>query len=252
MPLRGSAQAFHGVRELMNRTVAVMQPYVFPYVGYFSLIEASDIFVFYDDVHFIQQGWINRNRILVNGQPFRFTIPLSNGSSNELIMDVRTHGFERFRTKFIRQVGQAYTKSPFRDTALAYIEDVFSGDCALIADIAMRSVTEFYKLLGVERTFHRSSVLSPESRGHGRSDRLIEMTRLCNADSYVNSAAGEALYDRTYFRERGIELRFFTPELAAYEQPGVSPFVPGLSIIDAVMNNSIDELKVLISHYEAT
>ena len=67
---------------------AIMQPYIFPYIGYFQLIDAVDTFVFYDDVNFIKRGWINRNKLLVNGEEHMFTVALSNVSQNKLINEI--------------------------------------------------------------------------------------------------------------------------------------------------------------------
>ena len=50
-------------------TLALMQPYFLPYLGYWQLLAAADQFVLYDEVNYIKGGWINRNRILINGQP---------------------------------------------------------------------------------------------------------------------------------------------------------------------------------------
>jgi len=68
--------------------ISIMQPYIFPYLGYFHLIEASDRFIFYDDVNFIRKGWINKNKILLNGNDFTFTVPLSKASQNKLINQI--------------------------------------------------------------------------------------------------------------------------------------------------------------------
>lgn len=239
-----------GETPSMSRTVAVMQPYAFPYVGYFNLAEASDTFIFYDDVTFIQQGWINRNRILMNGAPHRFTIPLHNGSSNELIMNVTTQSFERFRTKFMRQLEQAYSKSPHLEAGLGYVDRVLSGNCDLIADIAIKSITEFYDLIGEKKEFHRSSLFAPETRGQHRADRLVAMTKKAAGSKYVNPIGGADLYEKPYFFERGVELSFLSPNLLEYRQPRATEFVAGLSIIDAVMNNSTEELRSMISSYE--
>ncbi|MDH4554440.1 hypothetical protein E8F11_04475 [Pseudomonas sp. BN417] len=86
----------------------MMQPYAFPYIGYFCLIEESDVFVFYDDVNYKKRDWINRNRILINGHPHNFTTPLSKGSQNKLICNIQTHSFEDFKRKFLKQVQRTY------------------------------------------------------------------------------------------------------------------------------------------------
>ena len=82
--------------------IGIMQPYFFPYVGYFQLINTVDQFVFYDDVDFIKNGWVNRNRILVNNEPKYITIPCSAISSFKKINQVEPILSERSRTKLLR------------------------------------------------------------------------------------------------------------------------------------------------------
>ncbi len=57
--------------------VSIMQPYLFPYIGYFQLMASADIFVFHDDVQYIKGGWVNRNRILSSGEPCWVTLPVA-------------------------------------------------------------------------------------------------------------------------------------------------------------------------------
>nr|WP_310590339.1 WbqC family protein [Dyadobacter sp. NIV53] len=81
-------------------TIAIMQPYIFPYIGYFQLINAVDKFIIYDDVNFINKGWINRNNILVSGQAHLFTIPLKDASQNKLIHEVELIGGDQWKKSF--------------------------------------------------------------------------------------------------------------------------------------------------------
>src|SRR5690606_39843209 len=125
---------------LHANTVAIMQPYAFPYLGYFNLVQASGVFVFYDDVNFITRGWINRNRVLVKGQAHQFSIPLSGASQNKRILDVGLHDFGAFRNKFLKQLKHAYRHAPCYGSGLAYAEEVLSSDYERIADLAIASV----------------------------------------------------------------------------------------------------------------
>ena len=129
----------------MNNTVAIMQPYVFPYIGYFCLTEASDIFVFHDDVHYIKGGWINRNRILINGAPYLFTIPVSKWRSNEFILDVESRSISDFRRQFPKQIALAYKKSPFFETGLRYVEEVLNSSHRSISDMGRWVVCRIFR-----------------------------------------------------------------------------------------------------------
>src|SRR5690606_15895344 len=117
-----------------------MQPYIFPYIGYFSLIQAAELFVFYDDVNYINKGWINRNRILLNGKDHMITIPCKDASQNKLIMDVDQGLDEKSRKKLMSTIQAAYSKAPFYNKVKGLVEDVLYSDTKTISDLAIYSV----------------------------------------------------------------------------------------------------------------
>lgn len=97
-----------------GKTVAVNQPYIFPYLGYFQLLHAADIFVVYDDVHWIKGGWINRNRILLSGEIAYLTLPIANAGRDRHIGDYAfAPEFGRQQSKIIKRLEVAYRKAPF-------------------------------------------------------------------------------------------------------------------------------------------
>lgn len=234
----------------MLPTVAIMQPYAFPYLGYFSLVEASDIFVAYDDVNYIPRGWINRNRLLINGAEFTFTIPVANASQNDLIHQVRLHGYAGFRDKFLKQIQQAYRKATCFDVGFGYVEAVMAPGRNSISELAISSIEEAFRLLGSPKRILRSSEFAAESRGMERAERLIAIAKALGSVSYVNAMGGTALYDKPFFSEHGVRLSFVRPHLSTYPQLRVDSFVPGLSIIDILMNNPVQRVVEMIRDYE--
>ncbi len=92
--------------------IAVMQPYIFPYLGYYQLVHAVDTFVFFDDVNFIMKGWINRNRILQQNEPFKFTVPLIKASQNRLINAIEISDYNRWKSDFLKSIEHSYKKAP--------------------------------------------------------------------------------------------------------------------------------------------
>ncbi|MBI5108975.1 MAG: WbqC family protein [Rhodocyclales bacterium] len=234
----------------MSPVVAVMQPYVFPYLGYFSLVEASDVFVVYDDVNYIPRGWINRNRLLINGSEFTFTLPVANASQNDRIHEVKLHGYTAFRQKFLKQIRLAYGKAACFDAGFSYVEAVMTPGRETISEVATASIEEVFKSLGSGKHIVRSSECASASRGMERADRLIAITKSFGAASYVNAMGGTALYDKRYFLERGVTLSFVRPRLREYPQVRASRFVPGLSIIDVLMNNPGERVLEMIRDYE--
>ncbi len=228
--------------------VAVMQPYIFPYLGYFNLIEASDLFVFYDDVNFVKKGWIHRNRILLNGKDFLFTIPLNNASQNKLINEIDTKFDEKWRQKFFKNIRFAYQKAPFYEPVSELIRNIFAENTK-IAQLNIKSIESVYEYLGMSFNYCLSSKQFSATKGQDKADRLINITKQAGGQKYTNLAGGQILYDKTYFTQKGIELQFLESTLPAYPQGKQKEFIKSLSIIDILMYNDIDSVKNMFKAY---
>ena len=226
---------------------AIMQPYIFPYIGYFQLLDAVDTFIFYDDVNFINRGWVNRNNILMNGESKRFTLPLNKASQNKLINEITLAGPVN---KIISTLNNAYKKAPYYHDVMPVINEVFSdaSPTTLISDMAAASVKSISTYLGMEKTFIFSSKKYSDTRGMERAQRLIEICKRENCDRYVNAPGGKELYSKDMFAKQDIELEFILPSIKEYRQFN-KEFIPGLSIIDVLMFNDIYTVKDLIKGY---
>lgn len=139
-----------------------MQPYFFPYIGYFQLIQAADKFVFYDDVNFIKNGWINRNRILLNSQPAYITVQLKGASSFKQINHVE---FTDNREKIRKTIEQAYKKAPYFDSAWPVINECLAFKTNLISELAIHSVIQVSKYLGISTPLKKAAriILGPKA-----------------------------------------------------------------------------------------
>jgi len=228
--------------------IAVMQPYLFPYLGYFQLINAVDKFIFYDDVNYIKQGWINRNRILMNGKDNMFTISLKDASSFKLINEIEMN---RGNEKLVKTITQAYSKAPYFNDVFPLIGKIFdeANEIKKISTIAQLSVVRVFEYLGITRIFEVSSQVYSHTKHLGRAERLMAICKENGADTYINSYGGQELYSKSEFYEKGIALHFIKNNLPVYKQ-FKDDFVPGLSIIDVLMFNSKDEIKEMLNHYE--
>jgi hypothetical protein len=222
-------------------SIAVMQPYFFPYIGYFQLINEVDKFVFYDDVDFIKNGWINRNRILINGEPKYLTIPCKNVSSNKLINTVEHALNERGKKKLLKKLRFTYSNAPYFEHVFPVIEEVFNIDTELISEFAIESIVKVTDYLELKCEFQKSSE-KYDNHEFDAANRLIDICKIENMNYYVNSIGGKELYDKQYFLENEMKLDFLEPSITEYEQFN-NEFVPGLSIIDVLMFNSISSIK---------
>jgi hypothetical protein len=230
-------------------TVAVMQPYLFPFVGYFQLVDAVDVFVFYDDVDFITRGWINRNNIMVQGHKHLFTVPVKNASQNKAIDEIQVSRNEQWLKKFQKTLYHAYGQhSNYEQTKELIHETLESIPCS-IAYLASKSVKLISKTIGLKTEFLNASELGID-RNLDKADRLIAVCKKLNADHYVNAIGGLELYDKSYFSKEGVELSFLKPNFRLYEQQKTEQFVSGISVIDILMNVEADRVhKDVIEGY---
>jgi hypothetical protein len=222
-------------------SIGIVQPYLFPYLGYFQLISEVETFVFYDDVNFITQGWINRNKVLVNGKANYFTIPCKNASQNKLINEVKHAMTDKKRGKLLRKIKFSYSNAPFFDDIFPIVENVLHTKSSHIADLAMQSIRQTVGYLNLDTTFKISSE-EYHNTGLGKAERLIDICKQEKKTTYINPTGGKDLYDKEEFRSEGITLQFIEPSLEKYKQFD-NDFIPGLSIIDVMMFNAPEKIR---------
>ncbi|RQS73476.1 hypothetical protein DID96_08140 [Burkholderia sp. Bp8963] len=224
--------------------LAIMQPYLFPYVGYFQLAAAVDKFVFYDDVAFIKNGWINRNRILLGGHAHYLTVPLAGASSSRRIDEVQIQPRERWQPKLRELLRHAYAKAPHYVAVTELVEGILSLETDSIARLAAHGITETCRYIGIAPAFVATSTQYRNDSLKGQA-RVLDICAREQARTYVNLPGGRALYDRASFAAADIDLAFVEPELRPYPQYG-APFVPGLSILDLLMFNRVDAVRAML------
>ena len=229
-------------------TVAIMQPYIFPYIGYYQLVGAVDHFVFYDDVQYMKGGWLNRNNILVNGQKHLFTIPLKNASIHQNIGEVEVLRGKPWQKKLLRTIEQNYRKAPQFDSVFPLVSSVFQTDSNKLSEMAISSIQIVADYLDLKTRLLTSSEHFEELKGRDAQDRLIKICKSMNATNYINPIGGQSLYQKEVFADQQITLSFLQTHPHEYEQFG-NTFVPYLSMIDLLMFNDKPALGALLKQY---
>ena len=227
-----------------------MQPYLFPYIGYFQLMDAVDRFVVADDLTFIKQGWINRNRLLINGRPAYFTVPVKRHASDALICDVQIDGAQGrgWRSALLKTIANFYRRAPSFDAAFPMVERVIGGPFTGIADMARASLHEVCDYLGIRTAIVKSSAKYGNAHLKGQ-ERVIDTCLAEHATDYVNAPGGQELYSRDAFLARGIRLHFIGTGAIEYKQFD-RPFEPSLSVIDLLMFTTRETACELVARYQ--
>jgi hypothetical protein len=230
--------------------LGIMQPYLFPYIGYFQLMNAVDKFVVYDDVNFIKQGWINKNRILLNNAAYTFSVPLKNASSFVQISNtfINDKMYDHWKKKFFKTLEQAYFNAPFFKTISEAIKAVFENNSTSIAQLALSSIEFVCTYLDINTKIVRTSSVY-NNQFLNAENRVIDLCKKENAQVYVNAAGGITLYSGDNFLKEGIQLYFLKSGEINYRQFN-NEFIPFLSMIDVLMFNSKTEIASMLGNFE--
>lgn len=218
------------------KRIAIMQPYSFPYVGYYQLMSAVDQFVFLDDVNYINKGWINRNQIVNGGRPQLFTLPLKDASQNKKINEIELTRDGKVEAKFMRTIESAYSRSVNFKAGMQLLNSVFESDKNNLSHFILSSFESFFHWLKIDIQLYKSSEVDPNPSFHAE-DRILHLCKELGATHYLNPPGGKTLYNPASFAAKGVSLEFIAPVISQYPQKSPT-FLPGMSMIDIMMNTS--------------
>jgi hypothetical protein len=228
---------------------AIMQPYFFPYIGYFQLINSVDIFVIYDKIQYTKKGWINRNRILLNKKESMITLPIKKDSD---FLNVN----ERFLSdnwliesiKILNLVREAYRKAPYFDMVYPIINECINYDSRNLFKFIFNSINLIIDYLEIETQIILSSSININHELKAE-DKVISICNELETSIYINPIGGLELYSKDKFMENGLDLFFLKTNDLVYQQCNNSTFISNLSIIDVLMNNSKEKVKEMLDKY---
>ncbi len=236
--------------------LGIMQPYFFPYIGYFSLIKNVDLFILFDPVPFIYHGWIERNRILKQTGGWQYiSVPLEKYHRDTIISDIRIRDDHDWRKKIIAQLQHYKKKAPYFWNVIKVVEEGISNDSNSITEMNRSCLNAVCKYLGIntpirvfsEMNLHIGEVKEPD-------EWALRICEAMNATDYWNPPGGLAFFDREKYKAAGINISFLNTRIHEYEQWGgkvsLKTFEPSLSIIDVMMNNSVERITDMMEDYE--
>lgn len=227
--------------------LAIMQPYYFPYLGYFQLMAAVDTFVILDDVQFIKGSWIYRNTILLDGKTKPILMPVEHMSQLRLINEHDRVLDAKQRHSQLRLIRHAYQHAPHFADVMPMVERIMKDEEQNVATYLGRLLVEVRDYIGLDTSIIHSSALTNDK--HAKREHLVlSICEFLGADHYINAIGGTSLYDKAMFAEAGVQLDFIKMDAVSYRQFADS-FTPNLSIIDVLMFNSKPKVRELLSAY---
>jgi hypothetical protein len=216
--------------------IGIMQPYLFPYIGYFQLLHAVDSYVVYDNIEYSKKGWINRNRILVNGKDEYISFPLKKDSDYLHINQRFLAGtWNLDKIKLLNKITGAYRKAPFFETVMPVIESCILYEKENLFEFILFSLETLKSYLQIDTPLLPSSSIAID-HSLKNQDKVIAICKALHADGYINPIGGMELYNKEKFLQHQIRLGFLKTGEVTYKQ-FENPFLPALSVIDVMMFN---------------
>ncbi len=230
-----------------GRKIAIMQPYFFPFIGYYQLVHSSDCFVSYNDVNFIDSGWINRNYIISPREKFLITVPLIKQSPNKLINEIKIHHESGWKESLKKTSFFTYKKAPFFEATYDLIQKIINASAETIDELALLSITKVFEYLKINKFYSASSQINYNHAGD-KVGKILSISDFFNCKTILFPSGSKNLYRDEQFEQNGYESLVVTPQITAYKQFAKDKFIPHLSVIDVLMFNSPDQVIHMISN----
>ena len=227
---------------------AIMQPYFFPGISYFRLINSVDNFIFLDDVNFIKKGWINRNKILMKGDSLFLNVKCNSLSQNRKINQIHIFNSDRDRFKILQSIIHSYKKAPFFNDVFPFLEDAICFDSNLLSEYSSNTIIQTLDYLGIKKKISFSSKKFSDSVHLKAESRIIEICKKSDSTTYINAEGGKSLYSKNSFEKEKLNLKFLKSEFPIYKQFN-NKFTPMLSIIDTLMFQNKEKVRSFLDEY---
>lgn len=231
--------------------LGIMQPYFFPYIGYFSLIKHTDMWVVFDTPQFIRHGWIERNRVLnFNNGWIYIKVPLIKHSRGTAIKDIKIRSEVNWKDKIRAQLLPYKNKAPYYNIVIELINEVFQCQSDSIVELnveGLKIICKYLKIAFDYIVFSKSDIKLTNI--NEPDDWALEISKKLGATEYYNSPSGIDFFNASKFQENNINIYFLKNKLIEYNQEK-KPFEPGLSIIDVLMFNSLEEIDSMLDNVD--
>lgn len=232
--------------------LGIMQPYFFPYLGYFSLIKATDKWIVFDTAQYVNRSWINRNRIIdpnSDGWKF-FTCPVKKHPLKTAINAVNIQNEQDWINKILAQLGFYKKFAPYYDQVIDFLKIVFSSEQSKLIDLNIRTLRATCEYIGINFNYELLSQMNLNFEPVKEADEWgLNICKALDVTEFINPEGGQSFVDRKKYERNNISIKFLEFGHPTYEQKK-DGFIPGLSILDSMMFNTPEEINQMLNVYK--
>lgn len=221
------------------------QPAYLPWLGFFHKVMLADKFIILDDVQFEKNSFTNRNKIRSKSEVIWLSVPVkTKGSFGAKINELEIDNTQKWQKKHLFSIMNNYAKSPFLNTHLEFLNELYKKDWILLGDFLKFQLDYFLKKLAIRTEIIYQSHLQCKEK---KQNLILELCQLTGADRFIFGSQGRDYAEEDFFREKQISIYFQDYRHPEYIQHGEN-FIPYLSIIDLLMNyDASDALGIIMS-----
>ncbi|MCK4394323.1 WbqC family protein [Candidatus Bipolaricaulota bacterium] len=232
-----------------RKIVAIHQPTFFPWLGYFDKIARADLFIVMDNVQFPKTAgtWSNRVRLIVNRRAAWVTMPIVRAyHGTRLICEMQINNATPWRTKVLKTIEMNYVRASFFKEVFPLLMRLVNNPTDSLADYNIAAIRALVSVLGINPSkLILGSTLDVKGKA---TDLLIAMTKEVGGTAYLCGGGAAGYQEDEKFAEAGIELIYQNFRHPEYPQINTAEFIPGLSIIDVLMNCGFENTQALLIH----
>jgi hypothetical protein len=230
--------------------IGIMQPYFFPYLGYYMLFTAVDKYIHFDTPQYERRGWMNRNRIRNLKKEFSYiTVPIIKAPQKTPLNLIKIDNTQNWKRRIFNQLSEYKGVAPYYEDTMSFLTECFAKDFVYLSELnifTLERTLSYLKLHRETETLSRCLINVPKSLT--ADENTLYITKKMGFHKYINAIGGIKFYDRQKFSNNGIEIQFLNPQLQKYDQ-GMERFIENLSIIDVLMFNKTDIVLEWLYHY---
>lgn len=232
--------------------IGIMQPYFMPYIGYFSLIKHTDKFILFDPVQFIRHGWIERNRILKQNDGWLYIqVPLHKFSRDTTIEQITINNTVDWKNKIKAQLITYKKQAPNYYKVIKLVDEIFEKEFDSITKLNQYSLQKICHYLGFEKEIEIFSEMNLKIDEPNMADEwALNICKALNVENplYINPIGGMDFFNKDKYTKSGINLFFQKMNITSYNQ-NRSLFEPGLSILDVLMFNNVEQINKMLDDF---
>lgn len=232
--------------------LALHQPYFFPYIGYYAVLYAADIYVHSDTMQYMRHSWVNRNRILCGESKWKYiTVPIKKSDYTDKIIETEIDYGQAWEEKIMAQMTYYKKKAPYYKEIIGILEKTFSRKYENIAELNIAATDNIMEYLGRKKDTYRLSKLDIDTSWVQEPDEwgIAVCKNFDDVDCYLNAPGGKELYDVGKYEKNDLDIKFLQTNLQPYQQSRQPQFIEGLSILDVLMFNSVENVQKMLHDY---